>query len=160
MCTIHIVFYLVIPKNYFYIYTKIHVQVWSQYWFCLFCFVFCFVLAAPHGLQDLSSPTRDLTRAPLQWKPGVLATGLPGNSHSIVLFVCLFFKTYLFILFIFGCVRSQLRHAGSLLRHEGCFVAARRLLSSCSVQVFSSLVVAHRLQGGWALQFAAHRLSS
>ena len=28
-------------------------------WFFVFCFCFCFVLAAPRGLQDLSSPTRD-----------------------------------------------------------------------------------------------------
>ena len=49
---------------------------------------------------------------------------------------------------------------GSSLRHAGSLVAARRLLSSCGVRVFSSLVMAHRLQGARALEFAARRLSS
>ena len=31
-------------------------------------------------MRDLSSPTRDRTHVPLQWKLGVLTTGLPGNS--------------------------------------------------------------------------------
>ena len=67
-------------------------------------------------------------------------------------------------IYLFGCVRSQL-HMGSSLRHVGSFVGARGLfvvvrglLSSCGVWVFSSLVVAHGLQGVCALQFAAHRL--
>ena len=52
---------------------------------------------------------------------------------------------------------SSLQHAGSLLQHVGSFVVAlglfaavRGLLSSYDVQVFSSLVVAHRIQGAWA----------
>ena len=40
------------------------------------------------GMGDLSSRTRDRTRAPLQWKRGVLTTGPPGKSH--VLFFILF----------------------------------------------------------------------
>ena len=35
---------------------------------------------------------------------------------------------------------------------HGLFVVVHGLLSTCGVQVFSSLVVAHRLQGTWALQ--------
>ena len=31
-------------------------------------------------MRYLSSPTRDRTRTPLQWKHRVLATGLPGKS--------------------------------------------------------------------------------
>ena len=41
----------------------------------LFFFIF---LAAPHGMQDLSSPTR-------QWTRGVLTTGPPGNSRRCTL---------------------------------------------------------------------------
>ena len=37
------------------------------------------------------------------------------------------------------------------MRHAGYFVAAHGLLSSCGMQVFSSLVVARGLQGMWAL---------
>ena len=44
-----------------------------------------FFLAALRGLWDLSSPTRDRTRAPLQWKRGVLTTGPPGNSQKNLL---------------------------------------------------------------------------
>ena len=33
-----------------------------------------------YGLQDLSSPTRDWTCAPVEWKRGVSTTGLPGKS--------------------------------------------------------------------------------
>ena len=44
-----------------------------------FPFFFFFLLTTLHGLQDLSSPSRDLTRAP-QWKWRVLTTGQPGNS--------------------------------------------------------------------------------
>ena len=50
----------------------------------------------------------------------------------------LFFKDlffiYLFILFIFGCVGSQLRHVRASLRYAGSSVAACGLLSSCGVQ--------------------------
>ena len=38
-------------------------------------------LAAPCGMGDLSSPTRDQTYAPLQGKCGVLTTGPPGKSQ-------------------------------------------------------------------------------
>ena len=31
-------------------------------------------------MWDLSSPTRDGTHVPLQWKGGVLTTSLPGKS--------------------------------------------------------------------------------
>ena len=40
----------------------------------------------------------------------------------------------------------------------GYFFASRGLLSSCGVLVFSSLVVASRLQGTWALRFVARGL--
>ena len=43
---------------------------------------FFFFLAVPRSMQDLSSLTRDGTRAPLQWKHRVLTTGPPGNSPN------------------------------------------------------------------------------
>ena len=43
------------------------------------------VLAQPHDLQDLSSPTRGWTQAPGSWEHRVLTTaGLPGNSHFCI----------------------------------------------------------------------------
>ena len=41
---------------------------------------FFFFLATPWGLQDLSSPTRDWTRALGSESTGALTTGPPGNS--------------------------------------------------------------------------------
>ena len=38
-----------------------------------------FILAAPLGMRDLSSLTRDQTCAPLQWKCGALTTGLSSK---------------------------------------------------------------------------------
>ena len=46
--------------------------------------------------------------------------------------------------FIKACVEA------SFVAARGLFIAAHRLLSSCGVQVFSSLVVAHKFQGTWA----------
>ena len=46
---------------------------------------FLFCLAAPGGMWDLSSPTRDRTQAPLQWKCKVLTTGPPRKSPNSVL---------------------------------------------------------------------------
>ena len=43
-------------------------------------YAFFFFLAIPPGIQDLSSPPRDGTQAPLQWKCGVLTTGMLQNS--------------------------------------------------------------------------------
>ena len=43
-----------------------------------------FFLAAPRGLQDLSSPTWDQTCGPLQWKHRALTTRLPGKSHNLL----------------------------------------------------------------------------
>ena len=43
-------------------------------------FFFLLFLASPCGLRDLSSPTRDGTLGPQQWKCQVLTTGSPGNS--------------------------------------------------------------------------------
>ena len=62
-------------------------------------------------------------------------------SNNVFFF--LFLRIYL--LFIYFCLRQVLVAA------HGLFVAARGLLSSCGVRVFSSLVVARRLQGAWAL---------
>ena len=36
------------------------------------------------GLEDLSSPARDGTLNPLQWKHRVLMSGLPGKSPRIL----------------------------------------------------------------------------
>ena len=49
-----------------------------------FFFWFWF-LAMPHGMRYLSSPTRDRTRAPLQWKSRILTTGPPGKSLKWIL---------------------------------------------------------------------------
>ena len=38
----------------------------------------------PSSLRDLNSPTRGWTCTPLQWKHGVLITGLPGNSPYLL----------------------------------------------------------------------------
>ena len=46
-----------------------------------------FFLAVPPDLWDLSSPTRDGTRAALQWKRGVLTTGLPRNSRMQLILI-------------------------------------------------------------------------
>ena len=78
--------------------------------------------------------------------------------------VCFFltFKKYLFYLFIFifDCVGSSLRPAGSFIAACGLFVVARGLLSSCGTRAslqlwhvgFLSPVVAHVLQSAWAQQ--------
>ena len=62
-------------------------------------------------------------------------------------FFCVFlrFIYYLFIYFIYFWLHQVLAAARGLL------AAVHGLLSSCGVRVFSSLVVAHRLQGAWAL---------
>ena len=39
------------------------------------------------GMQDLSSPTRDQTQGPLQWKHGVLTAGPPGKVPDL-LYMC------------------------------------------------------------------------
>ena len=44
-----------------------------------------FFLATLCGRQDPSSLTRDRTYTPLQWKCGVLTTGLPGKPHVLYL---------------------------------------------------------------------------
>ena len=49
-----------------------------------FFFFFNFCLAAPQGLQDLSSPARDGTPGPLQGKLRVLTTGPLGKSQLLV----------------------------------------------------------------------------
>ena len=55
------------------------------------------------------------------------------------------------VIYLVGCVGSLLRHAGFSLWHAGSFISAREVLSSCGVQVFSSLVVARRFQSAQAL---------
>ena len=55
------------------------------FWVVWFVLVFGF-LAIPHGLRDLSSPTRDRTHAPLQWKHRVLTTGHQGSPISVLFF--------------------------------------------------------------------------
>ena len=44
---------------------------------------FLYFLAAPCSMWDLSSPTRNQTRVPLQCKRGVPADRPPGKSHHI-----------------------------------------------------------------------------
>jgi len=45
---------------------------------------FFFFGITPSNLRDLNSPTRGWTCTPLQWKHGVLITGLPGNSPYLL----------------------------------------------------------------------------
>lgn len=47
-------------------------------------------MAAPRGMQDPSSPTRDQNHAPLHWKSRVLTAGPPETSrrYHIYVFVC------------------------------------------------------------------------
>ena len=55
---------------------------------------------------------------------------------------------YLFYLFIFGCVGSWLRHAGSFIAARRLFIVVCGLLSSCGVwapEHMGSVVVAYRL---------------
>ena len=47
---------------------------------CGLFYLFIYILVTPHGLRDLSSPTRDRTPGPCQWECQVLTTGLRGNS--------------------------------------------------------------------------------
>ena len=49
---------------------------WTDFYINFYLFIY---LAATRGMQDLSSPTKDQIRAPLQWKLKVLTTELPGN---------------------------------------------------------------------------------
>ena len=37
----------------------------------------------PHGIWDFSSPIRDQTHAPCNWKPRVLTAGSAGKSLNI-----------------------------------------------------------------------------
>ena len=59
----------------------------TQHWFPLgfvlfkkFCFIY--FLAMPHGMQDLSSPTRGGTHIPCSGRAESLTTKPPGKSHS------------------------------------------------------------------------------
>ena len=45
-------------------------------------------------LWDLSSPTRDRTRAPLHWERGVLTTGPPGKSLTADILQVLVWNQY------------------------------------------------------------------
>ena len=49
-------------------------------------FFFFFFLTLPYSLQDLISPIRDWTCAPLQWKCILLTSGPPGKSLKILSF--------------------------------------------------------------------------
>ena len=52
-----------------------------------------FLGASPHNMQDLSSPNRSPNQHSVQWKHGVLSTGLPGNSLcSVILCIYLLIK--------------------------------------------------------------------
>ena len=54
-----------------------------------FSLVFLFGLAVPHGLWDLGSQPRIEPKPPAV-KHGVLTTGLPGNSESSFILVCMY----------------------------------------------------------------------
>ena len=48
------------------------------------CIYFFLSLAMQHGMQDLSSPTRDRTHALCNEKVGALTTGPPGKSVNLL----------------------------------------------------------------------------
>ena len=50
---------------------------WSDSYFSIFIIIF---VVAPRGMWNLCSPPRDWTCTPLNWKGGVLTTGLPRKS--------------------------------------------------------------------------------
>ena len=77
-----------------------------------------------------------------------------SGGVSLYLPLNFFFKIYFFkfIYFIYFWLHRVLVAArGNFVEAHGVFMAMRQLLSSCGVRVFSSLVVARRLQGTWAL---------
>ena len=61
----------------------LHIELhWEHHLFTYFIYLSYF-LAAPSGMWDLSSPTRDWTLHPLHWKCGVLTTEPLGKSNTI-----------------------------------------------------------------------------
>ena len=56
---------------------------WSTRFTCQFDDFF-FFLAAPHGMEDLSSPTRDWDPRPLPWKCGFLTSGPQGSPRLMI----------------------------------------------------------------------------
>ena len=82
---------------------------------CMFNFNFFFFLAAPHGMWDLSSQTRDRTRAPCSGST-VLTTGPPGKSPMLNFIrncQTLFQSGYVILHSHLQCVRVP----GALLSH-------------------------------------------
>ena len=63
---------------------KLSLAIWwntTQEQIFFLSFLFFIFLATLQGMQDLSSSDHQgSNRGPLQWKHGVLTTGLPGNS--------------------------------------------------------------------------------
>ena len=51
-------------------------------------------LATQRGVWDLMFPDQGSNPHPLQWKHGVLTTGLPGKSHKCVLFCFCFWPRH------------------------------------------------------------------
>ena len=94
----------------------------------------------------------------MQWKLGVLTAGPPGKSPPLLFFKIkpnslmvfreyFFFKIFKFIIYFIYFWLCQVLVAAprSSLWHEGSFVVARRLLSSCGMRFpgrMGSVVVA------------------
>ena len=60
-------------------------------------------------------------------------------------------KRFIYYFIYFWLLQVLVAARGIFVEACGLFVAAHRLLSSCGVQVFLSLVVSHRFQSTWAL---------
>ena len=120
-------------------------------------------------LLDFSWTTDRLIKVPiLLWEPSSEDTALSSRCQTCFQWVNLFFNLlFIYLYCIFGCVGSQLRHAGSSLRHAGSFPMVYRPLSSfqsvwvlqrvarqLQLRCASSVVVAHGAQlphGIWDL---------
>ena len=84
---------------------------------------FVYLLAAPPGLEDLSSPTRDQTQVQ-EWKYWALTTGLPGESSND----CIYYSQYSF------------SSTACCLGHKGCVCVCVCVCVSCIPgQILNSL---------------------
>ena len=105
----------------------------------------------------------------LETYDGIRQISIKGINKCLNFFPLNSFFKKIFI-YLFGCIRSQLRHAGSSLRHAGSFVVVCGLLSSCGTWALQLQCVGYRVHGfsscsTWALQLwptgpRAHRLRS
>ena len=72
-------------------YLQIKIAVVNNLMWQMMLFFFLFFFLCPHGMQDLSSPTRDWTHA--LWKHAVLTTGRPGKVADDVVLLELYYHS-------------------------------------------------------------------